>query len=530
VRASPSGGESIGWSVSVTKSDASSPGRVAPVTFRVLSRSRMTSDELPALPAPARRIYCNRTLNLRAIGAVGFDMDYTLVHYRTEAWERRAYEYAQRPLIERGWPVAELDFDPSLVALGLILDLECGNLVKANRFGYVKRAYHGTKSLEYQEQRKVYGRTQIDLALPRWVFMNTLFALSEACLYSQCVDLLDAGKLPEVMGYEALYRIVRSGVDEAHMLGELKAEIVAHPEQYIEPDPEVPLALMDLRHAGKKVLLITNSEWEYTRDIMRHAVDPFMPEGQTWRDLFDLVIVGSRKPAFFTDRSPVFEVVDEEGLLRPHLGALEEGQAYLGGHAGLVEDSLGISGQEILYVGDHIFSDINISKRMLSWRTGLVVRDLEAELSALEDFKPMQAELSQLMIDKEHLEHAFSVARLALMRLEQGYGAQTTESPKTLTARMQALRTKLVALDAKVAPLAQRASALAHPRWGLSMRAGNDKSHLARQIERNADIYTSRVGNFLHNTPFVYLRSPRGSLPHDSGLTGGAPESDTPSS
>ena len=85
---------------SVTKSDASSPGRVAPVTFRVLSRSRMTSDELPALPAPARRIYCNRTLNLRAIGAVGFDMDYTLVHYRTEAWERRAYEYAQRPLIE----------------------------------------------------------------------------------------------------------------------------------------------------------------------------------------------------------------------------------------------------------------------------------------------------------------------------------------------------------------------------------------------------------------------------------------------
>jgi len=64
----------------------------------------MTSDELPALPAPARRIYCNRTLNLRAIGAVGFDMDYTLVHYRTEAWERRAYEYAQRPLIERGWP------------------------------------------------------------------------------------------------------------------------------------------------------------------------------------------------------------------------------------------------------------------------------------------------------------------------------------------------------------------------------------------------------------------------------------------
>ena len=48
------------------------------------------------------------------------------------------------------------------------------------------------------------------------------------------------------------------------------------------------------------------------------------------------------------------------------------------------------------------------------------------------------------------------------------------------------------------------------------MRAGNDKSHLARQVERYADIYTSRVSNFLYQTPFVYLRSPRGSLPHDS--------------
>jgi len=34
-------------------------------------------------------------------------------------------------------------------------------------------------------------------------------------------------------------------------------------------------------------------------------------------------------------------------------------------------------------------------------------------------------------------------------------------------------------------------------------------------VERYADIYTGRVSNFLHHTPFVYLRSHRGSLPHD---------------
>jgi hypothetical protein len=47
------------------------------------------------------------------------------------------------------------------------------------------------------------------------------------------------------------------------------------------------------------------------------------------------------------------------------------------------------------------------------------------------------------------------------------------------------------------------------------MRTGNDKSHLAFQVERYADVYTSKVSNFLAATPFVYLRSARGSLPHD---------------
>ena len=38
-------------------------------------------------------------------------------------------------------------------------------------------------------------------------------------------------------------------------------------------------------------------------------------------------------------------------------------------------------------------------------------------------------------------------------------------------------------------------------RWGYLSRAGlNDKSCLTRQIEKYADIYTSRVSNFLQYT------------------------------
>ncbi|MEO1269501.1 MAG: 5'-nucleotidase domain-containing protein, partial [Myxococcota bacterium] len=36
---------------------------------------------------PGRQIFCNRTLNLRSLKAIGYDMDYTLLHYHVDRWE-----------------------------------------------------------------------------------------------------------------------------------------------------------------------------------------------------------------------------------------------------------------------------------------------------------------------------------------------------------------------------------------------------------------------------------------------------------
>ena len=148
------------------------------------------------------------------------------------------------------------------------------------------------------------------------------------------------------------------GEDAMRLSGELKADIMANPDEFIDLDPELPQTLLDLKYAGKKLIVITNSEWFYTQAMMTYCFDCFL-DGRGWRSLFDLVIVAARKPE------------------------------------------------------------------------------------------------------------------------------------------------------------------LNNTRWGLLLRTGNDKSHLARQIEKHADIYTSRVSNLGHSTPFVYFRSPRGSLPHDSGEVGG---------
>ncbi|MEY2932074.1 MAG: hypothetical protein RL033_2823 [Pseudomonadota bacterium] len=467
---------------------------------------------LPPLP---RRVFCNRTLNLRSIQVVGCDMDYTLVHYDSERWERSAYEHMKRAFQARGWPVNELRFDPELASLGLVIDIERGNLVKANRFGHVRNASHGTIVLSFDTWLSVYGTAPVDLAESRWQFMNTLFSLSEACLYMQLVDLLDLGKLEPGLSYRALYQEVRRVLDATHLEGTLKSEILSDPGHYVILDEELPHALWELKAAGKKLLLITNSEWSYTQKMMSYAFDRFLPNGN-WRELFSFVIVQARKPEFFSRRAPVFRLVDEPSRYTPHIGPLVEGEVYLGGDARLVESSLKVEPDHILYIGDHIFADVHVSKDLLRWRTALIVRELERELEALAAFRPAQEQLDVAMTEKVLLEHQLSGLRLTHLR-------NTRQPPSGFdidrsNAEIRALRGRLVELDQRIAPLARQSSELLNVRWGPIMRCGSDKSHLARQIERYADLYMSRVSNLLAYTPFAYLRAPRVMLPHEVDL------------
>ena len=467
-------------------------------------------------PPFERRIFCNRTLNLRAIRAIGYDMDYTLIHYKVDEWEQRAYAHLKQKLAELKWPVKDLTYKPGFAVRGLIIDTELGNIVKADRFGYIKRACHGTNILSFDEQKTIYARTLVDLSDSRWFFLNTFFSLSEACMYAQLVDRLDARNFSNVLGYTELHSKTRQALDEAHAEGLLKREIIDHPEAYVEFDKQAPLALLDQKEAGKRLLLITNSDWSYTREIMRCCFDRFLPGNMTWRDLFELVVVSARKPDFFSMRNPWFEVVNDEGFLKPCTGRLENrGGIYLGGNARTVEEHLGLSGSEILYVGDHLYTDVLLSKDILRWRTALLVRELEDELRAIASCTTEQQSLNHLMNEKELLEFEQSQVRIHLQRHQRAYVNKPELNISELETRLTTLRQRLESLDTEIRPLAAANTRLINPIWGLLMRTGSDKSHLARQIERYADIYTSRVSNFLHQTPFAYLRAPRGSLPHD---------------
>jgi 5'-nucleotidase len=132
----------------------------------------------------------------------------------------------------------------------------------------------------------------------------------------------------------------------------------------------------------------------------------------------------------------------------------------------------------------------------------------------------MEAQLRELMAQKIALDARLAQLRLARQRLQLGYGPRKGPSHEELESAIRGVSQENQELDARIAPLARAFGELGNSTWGPLMRAGNDKSLFARQVERYADVYTSRVSNFLAQTPFAYLRAARGSLPHDDGLLG----------
>jgi hypothetical protein len=49
--------------------------------------------------------------------------------------------------------------------------------------------------------------------------------------------------------------------------------------------------LQTWKRSGKRLMVITNSDWAYTDRMMTFALDNFLPGGTTWRDLFEVVVV-----------------------------------------------------------------------------------------------------------------------------------------------------------------------------------------------------------------------------------------------
>lgn len=451
------------------------------------------------------KVYVNRTLNLKKIRYIGLDMDHTLIRYKSMNFERLCHAKVVEKLLKKGYPeeIKKLHFDEQFAIRGLVIDRAKGNLLKLNRYAAIRASYHGLKPLDFKSHQKIYRSTYIDLSTGDYMAVDTFFSYSLAVILSQLVELKDADTTNAYPDYVRMADDVLDAVDEAHRDGSLKLEVQRNLDQYIIKDESIVRGLEKFKKHGKKIFILTNSDFHYSKLLLDYAVTPFLKDHESWQDLFEFVITLASKPRFFYENGRFLHVNPANGTMTNVNDKLIPG-VYQGGNAKQFTAELGLEGDDILYVGDHIYGDILRLKKDCNWRTAMVLEELENEISNNTKAEPLNSEIESLMKRKEPLED--ELTDLMTAKVDTG---QIDE------AKIETLQKSISEIDAQISALIKRQQTMYNPNWGQLMRAGNEESYLAYQIDRYACVYMPKLTDLLELSPRTYFRAPRRPLSHE---------------
>ncbi|MCB9595892.1 MAG: HAD-IG family 5'-nucleotidase [Sandaracinaceae bacterium] len=477
-------------------------------------------DQAPHEVPRRRRVYVNRNLRLDCVTMVGFDMDYTLAIYDQGPMDRLSIDATVRKLVgELGYPECLLDapFRTDFPIRGLLVDRELGNVLKMDRYRYVKKAYHGMQELSREERHKRYHSRPIRPGTSRYHWVDTLYGLSEVTVFSGAIEQLD--RVGIEIDRAKLFDDIRRSIDLSHQDGSILNKILSHKEHYLRKDPELPTALHRLKSAGKGLFLLTNSHAPYTEEVMSYLFDGRLNGYSSWRSFFDVIVTAARKPDFFRKDDISFTVPGGAPV-----DSLEKGSIYAGGCLAELVRLADVDGDSVLYVGDHIYGDVLRAKKESAWRTMMIIQEMDSELRVHEEITPLLDRMDQLeaIRDLLHEELRRRVARLK----ELGRGLERAREAGTSTTEIGArrvhqkrhvdrLKARLRDLDRELEDLEERVDRSFHPFWGSLFKAGPEVSLFGDQVEQYACLYTDRVSNVLQYSPMHYFRSPRDRMPHE---------------
>jgi len=213
------------------------------------------------------------------------------------------------------------------------------------------------------------------------------------------------------------------------------------------------------------------------------------PKYPAWRDYFDVAICSAGKPFFFDEGTTFREVDLATGKLKlgRQLRQFEPASkaVYQGGNLELFSQLTGANSSQVLYIGDHIFADITVSKKAVLWRTLLVVPEVADEVQKTDATIEMFNRLQNLYFMKNEIFRGLDANSITLPDVS------------ALRNHIQETATELDKLYSKY--------------WGSPFRHGSKQTHFSLQVERYADLYTGSFLN-LHNYPFNYQFTPKMSF------------------
>ncbi len=515
---------------------------------------------------------------------IGFDMDYTLALYHQERMERLSIDLTLTKLIEgRGYPeeIRALHYDPLWAIRGLMVDRQLGNIFKMDRHSHVGRCFHGSRKLDPEQRKQLYRNEKVNLSSDRYEWIDTLFGLPEVVMYVTLLDWLEARGPVTDVDHDKLFGDIRLSIDEAHRDDTLKSVIKKALPEYVVKDADLAETLHKLRSSGKKLFLLTNSLYDYTDAVMSYLLDGARTPYPSWRNYFDVVIVGGQKPLFFNEQRPFVAIDPATGRqLSTEVKSFGRDKVYQGGNVVAFEQMTGIRGENVLYIGDHIYGDILRLRKAYMWRTAMIIQELDGELAVGERLDGQLRDLDLLDRRRRNLESEIDFQALRLKRMQRlvdeantlaaaamiappppplgalvagatvGFGADRgphliapmgrpeppmppEPPPRPLPTLAPNLRTRLeeakrqtksnldslrdrARLMAEEVELLEDATERAfNPYWGSVLREGNENSRFGEQVGDYADLYTSRVSNFLSYSPLRYFRAPRRAMPHE---------------
>jgi hypothetical protein len=310
-------------------------------------------------------------------------------------------------------------------------------------------------------------------------------------LFAQLVDCKEKSN-DEYPAFEGIAKDIEECVDGVHADGTLKAKVAQDLDHYIIRDEEVVHALERYIKHEKKLFILTNSHFPYTKLLMDYAINPILKSHKNWTELFEYTITGAKKPTFFYEKKPFIKVNTKTELPEPQdfEGPLTPG-IYEGGCSSLFTQGINVDGEDILYIGDHIYGDILRVKKSVYWRTALVVEELHNEVEKLKSVRETDKKIADFMIKKRVLEEHL----VDMLTSYKDEGKPVNEKELHYDQK------KISDIDREIGALISVREEVFNKFWGETMRAGAEESYFAYQVERFACIYMSQLKSFLKCSP-----------------------------
>lgn len=199
--------------------------------------------------------------------------------------------------------------------LGLAVDKETAWICHLSYTHKVAVAWEGQEKVptsalyrEYRSKRALTPKERKERLKP----LNDLFSMAECCLIADTVQFFKNTSIPYCP--RNAVTDVLAAIRETHISGDFHRIVAQQPERYFRSMPHLKDVLDNFKHAGKRLIFVSNSPFWYVDAGMKYVI------GENWRQSWDAVITSAGKPIFYTEqRRPFRQVNTDTGRVKFNL-------------------------------------------------------------------------------------------------------------------------------------------------------------------------------------------------------------------